>query len=92
MQVVDRIDRSVPRHEDTNDVEVALLARPVKGRVVVPVSLVHVAAVIDILEQSIQVTLVTTQDPKRVSNRYGGGGEGKVEPRTQDAEQQPRWL
>ena len=60
LQVVDRVDRRVSRHEHAHDVEVALLARPVEGRVVVAIPLVHVSVVVDVLQQRVQIALGET--------------------------------
>lgn len=57
LQVVDRVDRRIPRHEHAHDVEMALLARPVQRCVVVPVTLVYVSVVVDVLQQRVKVAL-----------------------------------
>lgn len=57
LQVVDGIDRRIPRHEHPHNVEMALLAGPVEGGVVVAVALVDVSVVVDVLQQRVQVAL-----------------------------------
>ena len=57
LQVVHRIHRRIPRHQHSHDVEMALLASPMQGRVVVPVTLVHVSIVVDVLKQGVQIAL-----------------------------------
>lgn len=66
LQVVDGVDRRVSRHEHTHDVEVALLASPVKRRVVVSVALVDISVVVDVLQQCIQIALHARESTRLV--------------------------
>lgn len=60
LQIVDGVDRSSPRHQHPYDVEVTLLTRPVQRGIIVAVPLIHVPSIINVLQQSIQITLRKT--------------------------------